>query len=243
MALTASQIVARAIEIAKAPGYTSQAGQLLNAILQELAQTYDLDLCRGFYQFNFIPGLVSSNSNVTAGGGPYPLPADYLRAEKGDVFYSILGVPYEMINVDITEFDMMVQQAGQQSYPYLYCTDLSQSPPVLFVYPPPSGAYPVTVRYRRQMADIPTPESSAVTPWFPSDTYLIRRLAGEVMLLTDDPRATVFLGDSNAGAQGILRRYLKLADDKSSRSQRVTLDKRRFGRSFDSLPNTKTIGW
>jgi hypothetical protein len=67
---------------------------------------------------------------------------------------------------------MMVQQAGNQSYPYLFATDMSPLDadaagrrdarvPQAYVWPPPSGAYPVTLRYFCQMPDIDTPETSA----------------------------------------------------------------------------------
>lgn len=244
MALTAAQICSLALQDAKAPGYTSQAGQLLNVILQELSQTYNFDQARGFYQFNFNPSLIQVvNPNVIAGGGPYNLPADYLRADRDDVFWTLQGVPYIMVPIDLAQFDLTVQQAGLQSYPRWYATDLSQTPPVMYVWPPPSGAYPVTVRYRRQMPDIATPETSTSVPWFPNTQYLRTRLAGELMKITDDQRYSDFLGDSPNGAQGILNRYLRLKDDEQNRSQVVSLDRRRFGRQFSNLPSTKTVGW
>ena len=46
MALQAQQIVALATQIAKVPGYTLQAGQMLNMILADLAETYDLEVAR-----------------------------------------------------------------------------------------------------------------------------------------------------------------------------------------------------
>jgi hypothetical protein len=46
VALTSAQLVTLSTQIARAPGYTSQAGQLLNAILSDLAQTYDFALAR-----------------------------------------------------------------------------------------------------------------------------------------------------------------------------------------------------
>lgn len=251
MALTAAQIVTLACQVAKCPGYVSQAGQMLNAILADLSQTYDFEVARGTFYFNFQPGLIAPVGNSIFGSGPYPLPADYLRAQKDGVFWTLLGVPYFMVSCDISEFDQQVQQAGVQSYPYMYATDLSLSDetqnndatPVMYVYSPPSGAYPVTVRYYRQMPDIVTPETSATVPWFPNQQYLITRLAGELMQITADDRVTQFLGDGPAGAQGILRRYLELKDDRTSRAQRVTLDRRRFGRNWSRLPTTKTVGW
>jgi hypothetical protein len=45
------------------------------------------------------------------------------------------------------------------------------------------------------------------------------------------------------GAQGILNRYLKLKDDNSNRAKTIKLDRRQFGRAYNTLPNTKLIGW
>ena len=52
MALTAAQIVSLACQAAAAPGYTTQAGELLNVILADICQTYDLDVARGTANFN-----------------------------------------------------------------------------------------------------------------------------------------------------------------------------------------------
>lgn len=253
MALTAQQIVTLACQAARCPGYTSQGGQLLNVILQELCQTYDFDAAKRLFTFNFNPGATMLVGNSTPGGGPYFLPADYLRA-AGDkaVYWSLLGVPYPMIPIDLAEFDMTVQQSGLQSYPYWYATDTSPldsaqqggTAPYMVVYPPPSGAYPVYVRYFAQMPDITTPETSATVPWFPNSQYLRVRLTGELMAITDDERAMEYLGDGPAGAQGILNRYLKLADDNENRALKVSLDRRSFnGNNFARLRNTKQIGW
>lgn len=251
MAQTAAQICAMACAIAKVPGMTSQAGQLLNVILSELAQTYDFDLNKKTLVFNFNPSLISpiSGSNSIYGSGPYPLPADYLRAVIDDVFWTNQGVPYPLIPIDLADFDMAVQQAGIQSYPYWFCTDMSTAAagslgyPTAYVYAPPSGAYPCTVRYYSQPSDIATPETSATVPWFPLQSYLITRLAGELMKLADDTRYQSFLGDGPEGAQGILSRYLPMKDDRTNRVGYVRLDPRRFGRPINNLPNTKTVGW
>ena len=246
MALTSQQIVTLALQDAHASGYTAQGGELLNTILQELCQTYDLDVAKGTYTFNFNPGLVTTSvyPNITPGGGPYPLPADYLRmVDDKDAMWFLLGVPYPMIPCDLSEYDNLVQQAGLQNYPYIFATDMSQSPPNLLVWPPASGAYPCMIRYRRQMPDIVSPETSSVVPWFPNSQYLRTRLAGEMMKITDDDRWKDFLGDQPFGAQGILRRYLEMKDDSNDRAQCVSLDRRQFGRQFSRLPNTKSTGW
>lgn len=249
MALSAAQICTLARQAASCPGFTVQSGQILNVILQELCQTYDFDVARKTFYFNFNPGLTSVVGNSIYGSGPYPLPADFLRcAEPKSVFWTLLGVPYPMIPIDLAEFDMAVQQAGLQAYPYWFCTDLSLGDetqqglavPSAYVYPPPSGAYPVTVRYYAQMADIASPELSATAPWFPNTQYLRTRLTAELMAISDDERALAYVQQS----EEILTRYLRLKDDKSNRSISVKLDRRSFnGNNFARLRNTKQIGW
>lgn len=252
MPLSAAQLCSLAATDAHAPGAVTQAGEMLNMVLSDLCQTYDFALARKTFYFNFNPGLKAQVGNSIFGSGPYPLPADFLRcADDKSVFWTLQGVPYFLVPIDLSEFDGTVQQAGLQSFPYWFCTDLSlgdeaanaDTTPMAYVYPPPSGAYPVTVRYFAQMPDIVTPESSAVVPWFPNQAYLRTRVAGEMMKLVDDDRWQEFLGEGPAGAQGILNRYLKLKDDSSNRAKTVQLDRRRFGPRFSNLPVTKTVGW
>ena len=271
MALTCQQIVTLATQTAKCLGWTSQAGQLLNAILQELCEGYDFDVARGLYNFTFtgggnVPynswssgwssGFGDAGAVTPSSSGPYSMPTDWLRANKNDVFYTISGVKYVMIPVSIAEFDALVQQAGLNSYPEQYAVDNSpiayQQAPQMFVWPPPSGAFPVTARYYRAMPDLTTAQLTDGTtiPWFPNSLYLLRRLTGELMLMTNDDRAPQFLGgeyksqDGNVflGAAAILDRYLKMKDDEQA-TKRVTLDRRFFGNNFNRIPNTKMIGW
>jgi hypothetical protein len=242
--LTAAQIVTLACQEAKCPGFTSQAGQLLNATLQDLCQNYDLDACLGSNSFTF-------NSSTGTGSGPYTLPDDYLRTQvkdgKDEIFYTIQGVPYPLIQVTKAEYDWMVQTPGFQSYPYNYATDLSQSPAELFVWPPASGSYPVTHRYYKLMPDITTPESSSAVPWFHNTQILIRSLAGRLMGITGDNRQAEYLGDDAQryplGAGTLLSAYLKNVEDREGAVHTVGRDRRRWGRQFDLLRNTKTIGW
>lgn len=235
MAQTAAQLINLACQIARVPSFTAQGGALLNIILQELCQNYDFDQARKTFTFNF-------NSATGQGTGPYTMPADYLRAAMDEAFYTISGVPYTMISIDLAEYDKLVLTAGFQGYPQSFATDPAQSPVALFVWPPASGSYPVTLRYYTQMADIATPETSAIVPWFPDQNYLLTRLSGELMKVADDERMKDYLGDSPTGAQGILNRYLKLANDDEGRAKQVQLDRRRFGRN-GALKNTKAIGW
>lgn len=249
MALTAAQLISLACQDAKGPGFTSQAGQFLNMILGDLCQQFDFEVARKTYEFTLTAGTTITLSNgVLVYGGPYPLPSDFLRvAGANALIWFNQGVPYSMIPLDMDEFDRTVQQAGMQSYPYWYAIDLSlgdetadgDSVPNLFVYPPPSGAYPAQLRYFAQMPDIATPETSSTVPWFPNQAYLRKRIAAELMGITDDERQAQWLGQADALLQG----YLKLKDNQSSRAQTVSLDRRRFTRPFSALKNTKTIGW
>lgn len=243
MSLTAAQIVTLACQIAKAPGFTSQAGQWLNAVLSDLCQDYDFNVIRKNHTFNF--STSASGLGYAPGSGPNVMPSDFLRAYRNGSFYKISQVPYPMIGCKQEEFDRFVQQAGLASYPYMFYVDVSTAPAGLYVWPPASGAYPVTVRYQPQMADIATPETSTTVPWFPNTNYLITRVAGEVMKITNDDRWQAFLSDAedSGGAGDVLRKYLKMKDDPETAVNTVKLDRRLFGASMDRLRDTKQIGW
>jgi hypothetical protein len=240
MALTAAQIVNLALTTVQAPGWTAQAGQILNVILADLADNQDLDLCRGNFQFDFVVDNGSGN-----GSGPYPLPLDYKRAEKAGVFYTYNGVPYYLKSIDYTEYLMQVQQAGIANFPVFFATDISplgQEPPSnpnMYVWPPASSAFPVTVIYRRLLADIDTPQTSTEVPWFPNQGYLIAELEARMAKLVGDPRSEMFFRE----AVDRLRNFMQLTNDDEGRAKKVTLDSRRFGRNFNQLPDTKLVGW
>lgn len=245
MPLSSAQIVTLACQKAKTPGMIQQAGQQLNSILQELCQTYDLADARGTFNFTFNTSFVGGTNQ---GAGPYILPADYLRTQNGKQFYTYNFQPYKMQVVEQWEYDLLTQQPGFNDFPRNFYVDMSQNPPQEFVWPPPSIAVPNTIRYFRQMPDITSPESSPVVPWFRFQNYLITRLTGEMMQIADDERATAFLTDKeeiNAqGAGVLLRRFLTLKDDPEGRAKTVEMDGRRFGGNrWNSLPNTKNIGW
>lgn len=247
MPLTAQQICTKAVQIARAPGFLTQAGDYLNTVLQELCQDYDFELTRQTFNFNF------NTSQLNSLGQAYQnLPANYLRVIRNECFYVISGVPYPMIHYELNEFDLLVEQAGLSNFPVFFTTDISltgvsNSPtgsggalvPVMLFWMPPSGAYPATVRYYPQMPDIANPSTSPVVPWFPNQNYLITRVAKELMQDSDDERLTTY----EARCDMMLGKYLKMKDDKEDRVQQVQLDRRRFGRAFDRLKNTKLIGW
>ena len=249
MPQTAAQIVNLANQNAKTPGMAALAGQTLNLILQELCMTYDFEVARGTTTFTL---NVSSSPGTGLGSGPYLLPADYLRTQQGKQFYTIAFQPYELTRIEQWEFDLLTQQPGFNDFPRNFYVDMAPTnaglPPQEFVWPPPSISTAVLVRYFKLMPDIPTPETSAVIPWFPYQKYLITRLTGEMMAISDDDRAEKFLTDKEEqnpqGAGVLLRRYLGLKDDPEGRAKVVSLDRRRFGISrWDRLPSTKTIGW
>ena len=312
MALTSAQIITLALQIAKVPRYTSQAGQILNSILSDLCQRWDLDLAKKTFNFNFTPATVPiGNLNVQLASGPFILPVDYLRAKIGDVLYFPTGLgnfPLKLTPIDLEEFDGLVQQVGWQNFPVYWATDMSQAAPVLttsgnthatttldglasisaiaagngvagpgivpgttvisvgassvilsraatssvtagsfffgvapiaYAWPPVSGAYPAMVRYYSQMPDIVTPETSTTIPWFPNQEYLRKRIAAGVMEITGDDRRAAFLTD----AENELRGYLQMKDDHGNRSSRVTMDRRRFGTQWSTLPKSKTFGY
>src|SRR6185437_11109342 len=235
MALSSQQIIALACQTAKVPGFTAQAGQLLNAILSELCETYDWEATKYSFKGVLNPGVQDiTDPNIVEGQGPNPLPATYLRMVPKTFVYLFNGVPYPLINWDDADFDQQVQQVGIASLARSYITDLSvPGAPVFFIYPPTNGAYPYRGRCHVRMPDIgsgtvsPTgwdsgknpPETSPVVPWFPNTTYLQTRLAGELMKITGDQRWERFLGKNRdgTGAQDILDRLLEMVDDKQSR--------------------------
>lgn len=260
--LTSAQIIAIACTDARLPGYATlsngPAGQKLNAILSELSETYDWEATKVLFNGNLNPAVLSTNPNLVPGQGPTNLPANYLRMVPNTFVWFFSGIPYPLTPWDDAEFDATVQQVGIASLARSYITDLSNpAQPVFFVYPPTNGAYPYQGRCHVRMPDIGSnvvaatgwaagaqaPEISAVVPWFPNTTYLSTRLTGELMRTTGDRRMHEFLGKNRdgTGAQDILERILQMKDDRESRAQTIKLDRRRFGSSYRSLPDTKNL--
>jgi len=202
------------------------AGQLLNNILLELAQDYDLSLTINTTQ------LTLTGSGPNNGTGPYLLPLNYLRSCSKDLTYYISGVPYLLVQITLAQFDLLILTQGVASYPTNYCTDISPlatgSAPYLYVYPPPVGSLTLQVRYYGSFPDITTPETSTQIPWFPNQTYLKTRLAGELMAITGDQRQEQYLGDGPQGSIGILRRFLNLQGDREDTGSQIILDPRNF---------------
>ena len=244
MALSCAQIVTQALQISRAYGFTSQAGQWLNLILAELCETYNFAVALQTGVVNLVTGG-GPPPTPQQGSGPYNLPVRYLRMANNEIWYYIFQTPRVLTSLDLSEFDALVQQKGLSTYPTHYATDVSGAAvalwgaPVMYVWPPSGGAYTLNIRYYSQLPDILTPETSASIPWFPQQAYLITRLAAEMMKLTNDPRQGAFRDE----AMTILGRYLKLEADDEGRAKTVKLDPRRFGSKWNNLKNTKTIGW
>lgn len=127
---------------AKVSGYTglgpgattSIALDELNRCLAHICRTVDLSAARGQWNFTFNSALATSGGGNIVTSGPNPLPMDYLRvgvsggstgAQRSSKWY-LQGVPYDMVELDLSEFDDQVQQAGMQSYPYFWAKDMAQ---------------------------------------------------------------------------------------------------------------------
>ena len=216
--LTSAQIINQVCQIAKSPGFTSQAGQLLNTLLSDLAQNHDFDILRK-----------ATTINVDGTAAAYALPGDYLR--QREVFYTIDGEPFYLNQIPQEDYDQLYQGPGVANYPQSFATNLGNVPPgqpgyapIIQFWPPPAMPIAMTLRYQSQPADITTPETSSSVPWFPNQRYLVKQLAADLMMFTDDLRLEAFGRDATA----ILRDYLTMDDDKEGYVRQVKLDARFF---------------
>jgi hypothetical protein len=114
-------------------GYIIDALDALNSALDFLTETIDLAKATKTFNFTFAPNLVTAGAGNIVTAAANPLPIDYLRvqtsggstgAQRSTKWY-LNGVPYDMIEIDLTEWDDQVQQAGIQSYPYYCAKDMS----------------------------------------------------------------------------------------------------------------------
>ena len=242
MALSASQIVSNACQVAKCPGMTLQAGQFLNDILEHVAQTYDLPETQQVTALNVAPngGMASNPSNPAQPFQWYetPLPAGarYLRTKE--VFYNVLGVIFYLDQVNKPKYDRLFQGQGISNYPYWYCPDQAPAIPQMAFYPPPNINLTIFVRTQFLPQDIASPEISATVPWFRNRRYLVTQLACDLMQLTDDTRWSTF----QAASDEMMRDYLKTINDEGDVATRVRLDPLMF-RAPNALPPTKTTGF
>lgn len=215
--LTSAQIVTRACGIAKAPGFTSQGGQYLNLALRDLVLHRDLKMLR---KQQTITVTVGSN-------GPFALETDYLRTY--DLFYTINNFPYFLFPLSQEQYDQLFKDPSIANYPYAYTTDLTatQVPGTagqLFIFPQSTSALSLTHRYMVDMPDITTPESSASTPWFPDQDYLIHATATRLMKETDDARYETFV----TVGENMLRTHIIMEGDEQKVVKEIRLDPQRF---------------
>lgn len=236
MALTAAAIINLACAAAKTPGMLVQAGQFLNVILEELAQVNDLEINRGLWSIN----TGAPTGYTTTSGIPYfNLATDHLRVLSDECFYLVSGVPYTLIQKQLSDFDQLINTSGFSSQMVFYAVDDSYSPCRIMFWPPPDAAYTVFVRYEKLTADMASPETSAVVPKFPLQQYLIWEVAARMMDLSDDERVDKF----HAKAANLFRKWIVMQRDMESTVLRVKLDRNRFSVNFNSLKNTKEVGF
>lgn len=107
---------------------------------------------------------------------------------------------------------------------------------LLYIYPQSNALLSITHRYMRNQPDIPSPETSTTTPWFPLNLYLIHRTAALMMGITGDDREQAFLQES----EKMLAPYLIMEGDEQKTVQAVGLDPRRFRAGRYARP-TKTL--
>jgi hypothetical protein len=222
--LTASQIIGLAVQIAKVPGMTTQAGQFMNARLLQLALDQDMDIIRR-----------TTTINVITGQSSYALPVNYLRMREA--FYNINGSVFWLIQLALKNFDQLNTNPGLTDYPYYYSTDISTTPPTLLVYPPPSLSFPLTIRYMDNLVEITDPPNSTTIPWFQDQSLLINMVAENLMSISDDTRVDMMYKQNDDK----FRRLIQLSNDKENRATVVEKDERTF-RSIRRVRPTKLQG-
>lgn len=213
--LTSAQIITLALQIAKAPGYTAQAGQLFNALLVKLAINQDLDIIRRTATINVLPGTQS-----------YALPASFLRMRE--CFYNVSGAVFYLVEYDISEYDQLFTGPNNSAYPEYFAVDVASN--MIYFYPLPVVPLAVTIKYMDYSVEVTTPETSSVIPWFQDQDYLITVMAERMMRITDDTRQAEFamIEDDN------LRRYLRMQNGNTLK--KVELDPRIFRTGRNSKP-------
>ena len=236
MAYSAKQLISLACQISKVnSGMAPQVGQFLNIILEEYAQTLDLDSIRKTTSFN----VSAASTGVGVTGAGYILPTDYLREVQ--VFYNVNGTIFNLDSIALEKYYTLFQGTGIADYPESFATDISQQAvatygaPVLFFWPPPAIPLTINLLYRPQVGAISGPETSSVIPFFPNQRILLHDLCLEACLLSDDDRTDRLKKD----VEERMRKYLIMKDDKEGYAQTVKLDPQKF-RPKDNLPPTKT---
>jgi len=213
-----------------------QAGQFLNIILDELVLVNDLEIGRGLWQINTgAPAGYSITSSIPY----YNLAPDHLRVLEDECFYLISGVPYTLIQKQLSDFDQLITTTGFNSQIIFFAVDDSTTPAQIFFWPPPNASYTVNIRYEKKSVDMVSPESSAIVPRFPLQQYLIWELAARMMGISDDPREDTY----HEKARKLLSKWLTMQRDMEGTVLRVKLDRNRFSTPWDQLKNTKSVGF
>lgn len=239
MAYQAQQLVALACQICECPGRLVQAGQFLNLVLSDYAQTVDEDTIRKTTTLSVGPQPVIPYAN--------PLPIDYLRMY--DIWYLVNGEPFYLTQMELKDFDALFTGDGVDNYPQRWATDMATAEggvitvpataPNIYFYPPPAIPLTITARYRPQTADIVTPESSSVIPWFPNQLILLKDTC---IQLGDGMGGDDRTGRWEAEVARRMQKYLIMSDDKEGYSQTVKLDPNTF-RNRGNLPPSKKLGF
>lgn len=222
--LTASQIINLAVQVAKVPGMTTQAGQFLNARLLQLALDQDMDIIRR-----------TTTVNVITGQAAYNLPVNYLRMREA--FYNINGSVFWLIQLALKDYDQLNTNPGLTDYPYYYSTDIGTTPPTLLLYPPPSLAFSLTIRYMDSLVEIDDPANSQVIPWFQDQSLLIDMVSENLMNISDDTRVDAMYAKNDDK----FRRLIQMSNDSQNRATVVEKDPRAF-RSVRTVRPTKLQG-
>jgi hypothetical protein len=222
--LTATQMISLATQIAKTPGMVQQAGQFMNARLIQLALEQDMDIIRRTTEINVITGQVA-----------YELPVNYLRMREA--FYNINGSVFWLIQLALKDYDQLNTNPGLTDYPYYYSTDIGTTPPTLLLYPPPSLAFTLNIRYMDNNVEIPTPENSQTVPWFQDQLLLVKMIAEDLMSISDDTRVEMMFQQNDEK----FRRLIQMSNDRENRAIIVEKDPRAF-KSVRKVRPTKLQG-
>lgn len=230
MALTYAEIVDLSLQEAKVPGFTNQAGLHLNMILDDLALNYNMDIRH------------NDTYTITTGGlpagGPYPLPADYLRHVVDEVRFVDNGTPFNLYQKPYSVYKEYITGPGIGAYPEFFAIDINDQGSNAFFWPPPDGAYVIEFPYYQRHEYETDPANSTNIPWFPMSSYLIKELTARLTSGNDDNRSEKLSYEATQQ----LTRYLKMKDDKEGYAQRIGLDRNNFpGRG--STRGTKQNPW
>lgn len=226
--LTAADICSLARQAAKCPGFSSQSGQMLNLVLDDLSIHRDLKI-------NRVPTTIVVSSGLN---GPFNLEPDYLRTY--DLFFLQNGLPYFLQPASPELYDKQFKDPSIANYPYMWTSDLSLVATgglgQLFIYPQSSGSITLTHRYMVERPPITNPATSLTIPWFPDQDYLVKATAVRLMEITDDARAESW----HAELGNMLRIHLIMEGDEQAVVKAVQLDPWRFRNRLSLRPTKLT---